>query len=84
LPKEWRESHGINETTEHITAIYKMGGALIIVPEDKEFSAIEEACVDLLEKGPTVEGLKEKINAMTGVSDAFLAALQAMDESVTR
>uniref|UniRef100_A0A6M3LZ18 Putative antitoxin family protein n=1 Tax=viral metagenome TaxID=1070528 RepID=A0A6M3LZ18_9ZZZZ len=83
LPKEWRESHGINETTENITAIYKMGGALIVVPEGEELSPLEAACIDLLEKGPTVEGLREKINAMAAVSDAFSAALQVLDVDET-
>ena len=78
LPKEWRDSHGINDDTENITAIYKMGGPLIIMPEGKELSHLEEACMDLLEKGPTVEALKEKIDAIRALDTAFTVALQEL------
>jgi len=78
LPKEWRESHGIIIATEHIIAIYKMGGALIVVPEGKELPSIEEACIDLLEKGPTVVDLKEKLEVIRGLDRAFTVALQEL------
>jgi len=78
LPKEWRDSHGINDDTETITAIYKMGGPLIIMPEGKELSHLEEACMDLLEKGPTVEALKEKLDAIRALDTAFTVALQEL------
>jgi len=81
LPKEWRESHGIVDKTEGgIETVYKESGALIIIPSGKTLSPLETACIDFLEKGPSVDSVKEQLEAIKRIYEAFTVTLSELEE----
>lgn len=63
MPKEWRDVHGLNES-QSVNQIYRMGGALVIIPEGKELSSLENICINILEKGPLPDELKEGLSTL--------------------
>jgi len=74
LPKEWRDIHNLTEK-DSIESIYKLNGVLIIKPENKQLSEIEEICINILEKGITDEDIKPYLESVEQLRE-ILASLK--------
>lgn len=81
LPKEWRDSHSLQSNGEwNVKVIYKLGGALIVVPANKELSRVEESMMTFLEKGLSVDELKAQVSILTETGQAISEVLEKMEK----
>jgi AbrB family looped-hinge helix DNA binding protein len=77
LPKVWRDRHCLGEGSK-VEVIYKMGGPLIITPNNFTPDALQEACFSFLEKGLSAEQLKELHGILVEMAQGIKKAQDAL------